>query len=260
LQNAEDMLNSHGDHKALITDAREAAQIAEDARTISVRKIEAEQQGAQRQAARDAQAKAEAEANDAADARARAEEAAQARREAEAARSEALTQQQTAQSQAEAARQETRQAEQDRAAIRAQLRDQLNSVLQTRETARGLIMNMSDVLFASGKYTLKPEAREKLAKVSGILLAHPGLKIEVEGHTDAVGSDEFNQTLSEERAQAVRDYLVEQGVPADAISAKGLGKTNPIASNSNSLGRSQNRRVELVVSGQAISARTDTAG
>ena len=118
-------------------------------------------------------------------------------------------------------------------------------------------MNMSDVLFASGKYTLKPEAREKLAKASGILLAHPGLTIQVEGHTDNVGSDEFNQTLSEERAQAVRDYLVEEGVQASAVSAKGLGKTEPIASNNSSIGRARNRRVELVVAGQAIGARGD---
>ena len=120
-------------------------------------------------------------------------------------------------------------------------------------------MNMSDVLFDFGKYTLKPEAREKLAKVSGILLAYPGLSIEVDGHTDNVGSDGFNQTLSEERANAVREYLVQQGVPLNAVSAKGFGKTAPIASNDTPTGRAQNRRVELVVSGQAIGTNFDHA-
>jgi outer membrane protein OmpA-like peptidoglycan-associated protein len=116
-------------------------------------------------------------------------------------------------------------------------------------------MNMSDVLFEFGKYTLKPEAREKLAKVSGILLSFPGLTLEVDGYTDNVGSDEFNQTLSEERAGAVRDYLTSQGVPFGSITTKGFGKTNPIASNDTAEGRQENRRVELVVSGDAIRAQ-----
>jgi outer membrane protein OmpA-like peptidoglycan-associated protein len=258
LQNAEGMLSSHGDKKALITDAREAAQTAEDARAISVSKIEAEQQAADRKARQDAQATAEAEANAAAQAKQQADDAARAQQQAEAARAAALAQQQTAEAQAETARAQAQQAEQDRATARAQLRQQLNTILQTRESARGLIMNMSDVLFSTGKYTLKPEAREKLAKVSGILLAHPGLTIEVEGHTDNVGSDEYNQTLSEERAQAVRDYLVEQGVPSSAVSAKGLGETGAIASNDTSSGRAKNRRVDLVVSGQAISTNLES--
>jgi outer membrane protein OmpA-like peptidoglycan-associated protein len=116
-------------------------------------------------------------------------------------------------------------------------------------------MNMSDVLFEFGKYTLKPEAREKLAKVSGILLSFPGLTLEVDGYTDNVGSDEFNQKLSEERADTVRDYLASQGVPATSITTKGFGKTNPIASNDTPEGRQENRRVELVVSGDAIRAQ-----
>ena len=147
------------------------------------------------------------------------------------------------------------QAEKDKAALRARLQQQLNTILETRDSARGLIMNMSDVLFEFGKYTLKPEAREKLAKVSGILLAYPGLTIEIDGYTDNIGSDEFNQTLSEERAGAVRDYLTSQGVPAGSITAKGFGKTNPVASNDTPQGRQQNRRVELVVSGDAIRAQ-----
>jgi len=113
-------------------------------------------------------------------------------------------------------------------------------------------VNMSDVLFDTGKYTLKPGAREKLAKIGGIVLAHPGLKLQIEGHTDSIGGDEYNQRLSEDRANSVRDYLVSQGVPADAVTARGFGKTQPVTDNSTAAGRQQNRRVELVVSGEAI--------
>jgi outer membrane protein OmpA-like peptidoglycan-associated protein len=144
------------------------------------------------------------------------------------------------------------QAETDKAAMRTRLSEQLNSILQTRESARGLIVSMSDVLFDTGKYSLKPGAREKLAKVAGILLAYPGLNIEVGGYTDNVGGDEMNQTLSENRARSVRDYLVQQGVLTNSVSARGFGNTLPVASNDNSAGRQQNRRVELLVSGEAI--------
>ena len=144
------------------------------------------------------------------------------------------------------------QAETDKAAMRAKLSEQLNSILQTRDTARGLIVSMSDVLFDTGKYTLKPGAREKLAKVAGILLAYPGLNIEVGGYTDNVGGDSMNQTLSENRAGSVRDYLVQQGVATNAVSARGFGNTLPVTSNDTSAGRQQNRRVELLVSGDAI--------
>jgi outer membrane protein OmpA-like peptidoglycan-associated protein len=144
------------------------------------------------------------------------------------------------------------QAETDKAAMRAKLSAQLNSILQTRDSARGLIVSMSDVLFDTGKYSLKPGAREKLAKVAGILLAYPALNIEVGGYTDNVGGDSMNQTLSENRAGSVRDYLVQQGVSTNSVSAKGFGNTLPVASNDNSAGRQQNRRVELLVSGDAI--------
>jgi outer membrane protein OmpA-like peptidoglycan-associated protein len=144
------------------------------------------------------------------------------------------------------------QAETDKAAMRTRLSEQLNSILQTRDSARGLIVSMSDVLFDTGKYSLKPGAREKLAKVAGILLAYPGLNIEVGGYTDNVGGDAMNQTLSENRADSVRDYLVQQGVATNSVSAKGFGNTLPVASNDNSAGRQQNRRVELLVSGEAI--------
>src|SRR6202041_1290898 len=129
------------------------------------------------------------------------------------------------------AEQAAQQAEQEKAQLREQLRQQLNVILETRETARGLIVNMSDVLFDTGKYSLKPGTREKLAKIGGILLAHPGLKIEIDGHTDNVGSDDFNQRLSEQRANSVRDYLVSQGVSADSVTALGLGKTRPVTAN-----------------------------
>ena len=143
-------------------------------------------------------------------------------------------------------------AETDKAAMRAKLSEQLNSILQTRDTARGLIVSMSDVLFDTGRYTLKPGAREKLAKVAGILLAYPGLNIAVGGYTDNVGGDSMNQTLSENRAGAVRDYLIQQGVATHSVSARGFGNTLPVTSNDTSSGRQQNRRVELLVSGEAI--------
>ena len=144
------------------------------------------------------------------------------------------------------------QADADKATMRAKLSEQLNSILQTRDSARGLIVSMSDVLFDTGKFSLKPGAREKLAKVAGILLAYPGLNIAVGGYTDNVGSDSMNQTLSENRAGSVRDYLVNQGVLTGAVSATGFGNTLPVATNDNSAGRQQNRRVELLVSGEAI--------
>jgi outer membrane protein OmpA-like peptidoglycan-associated protein len=136
--------------------------------------------------------------------------------------------------------------------MRERLRQQLSAVLETQETARGLIVNISDVLFDFNKYTLKPGSRETLAKVSGILLAYPGLKIQLEGHTDSIGSDEYNQKLSEDRANAVREYLVGQGVPGTTVTAAGFGKGSPVASNDNAAGRQRNRRVEMVVSGEPI--------
>ena len=125
-------------------------------------------------------------------------------------------------------------------------------ILQTRDSARGLIVSMSDVLFDTGKYSLKPGAREKLAKVAGILIAYPGLNIAVGGYTDNVGGDAMNQTLSENRAGAVRSYLVEEGVLTGSVTSQGFGDASPVASNDNSAGRQENRRVELVVSGDLI--------
>ncbi len=151
------------------------------------------------------------------------------------------------------------QSDADKAALRIKLSEQLNLILQTRDSARGLIVSMSDVLFDTGKYSLKSGAREKLAKVAGILLAYPGLNIAVGGYTDNVGGDEMNQKLSDNRAGSVRDYLVQQGVAGTSVSAEGFGNSAPVASNENSAGRQQNRRVELVVSGEAIGTTTTVA-
>lgn len=147
-------------------------------------------------------------------------------------------------------------AEQDRARLREELRQQFNLILETRDSARGLIVNMSDVLFDTAKFTLRPAAREKLAKVAGIVLAHPGLKLEVEGHTDSVGSDEYNQKLSENRAKSVAEFLTKQGLKEEAITSKGFGESTPVADNATAAGRQQNRRVELIVSGAIIEKTT----
>jgi outer membrane protein OmpA-like peptidoglycan-associated protein len=138
------------------------------------------------------------------------------------------------------------------AQLRVELLKQFNVILQTRDTARGLIVNMSDVLFDTGKSTLRPLAREKLAKVAGIVAGHPGLRLDVEGHTDSVGGDDYNQTLSEQRGESVRDYLTHEGMATDSVTTKGFGKTQPVASNDTAEGRQQNRRVELVISGEVI--------
>jgi outer membrane protein OmpA-like peptidoglycan-associated protein len=147
---------------------------------------------------------------------------------------------------------ERAQAQADKTQLRAQLLAQFNAILQTRDTARGLIVNMSDVLFDSARFTLRPLAREKLARVAGILAGHPGLRLQVEGFTDSVGSDDYNQQLSEHRASSVRDYLTQSGIPAASVTSQGFGKTQPVASNTTADGRQHNRRVELVVSGEII--------
>jgi len=271
LQSAEDYQARRGNRKSEITVAREAVQTAEDARIITVKKIEEERQASELQASANAEAQSNAQADEATRQKKQAEtEAAEARAQtaqnqvtsdaaaaqAKAASDAALATSQAATEQAQLAGQ---QAENDKTALRARLSQQLNSVLQTRDSARGLIVNMSDVLFDSGKYTLKPGAREKLSKVAGILLAYPGLNIEVDGHTDSIGSDEFNQNLSEQRADSVRAYLVEQGVMTGSVTAKGFGKTQPVGTNDTAEGRQINRRVELVVSGEAIGAQAGGA-
>jgi outer membrane protein OmpA-like peptidoglycan-associated protein len=250
----------HIDRKPLIAVAREEVQTAEDARAISVKKIDEQRQANERKASADEQAQSQAQADDATRQKERAQaDAAQAQSDMaanQAASAAAVTAAQADADQsrlaAQKAQQNAQQAESDKAALRTRLSEQLNSILQTRDSARGLIVSMSDVLFDTGKYSLKPGAREKLANVAGILLAYPGLNIEVDGYTDNVGGDEMNQQLSENRARSVRDYLVQQGVATNSVSAKGFGKTLPVAANDNAAGRQQNRRVELVVSGEAI--------
>ena len=228
-------------------DAELARQQAEAARADAIRM----RQEAEKAAADAARQKAEAEQATAA-AVAQQQAAQAAAEQAARDKAAAVDQQRAAEAETEKARQAAAKAESEKADLRAQLLNQLNSILQTRDSARGLIVNMSDVLFDTGSYTLKPGAREKLAKISGIVLAHPGLNLQIEGHTDSVGADEFNQQLSERRADSVRDFLAEQGVPASSITAKGFGKTQPVASNDTPEGRQRNRRVELVVNGDAI--------
>jgi outer membrane protein OmpA-like peptidoglycan-associated protein len=284
MNNADEHATSkHIDKKPLIAIAREAVQTAEDARAITVKKIDQARLDNERQAAADAQAQIQAQADEATRQKERAQsdtanaQAATAQAESDTAKAQSdmaanqaasaaavtAAQDDAAQSRlaAQQAEQNAQQSENDKAAMRTRLSEELNSILQTRDSARGLIVSMSDVLFDTGKYSLKPGAREKLAKVAGILLAYPGLDIEVGGYTDNVGGDEMNQRLSENRASSVRDYLVQQGVAMNSVTARGFGNTLPVASNDNSAGRQQNRRVELLVSGESIgSAINATTG
>jgi len=278
LQRAEDYYQRKQGRTPIGTAARGATQMAEDSRVLTLRRKEQARIEADRRAHEEAQAKAEADAQAAQqqaalaqqqadeDARRRAA-AEQAQAEAQRAQAAALAQQQQAQAEAAAALQAANQAEQQRQEairqkeeMRARLLAQLNQVLQTRDTARGLIVSMPDVLFDFNKYTLKPEARERLARISGIVLAYPDLKLEVDGYTDSIGSDEYNQTLSDRRAEAVRDYLVTSGVSMNNVAARGMGKADPIADNSTAAGRQLNRRVEMIVSGDVIGSLTGTGG
>jgi len=273
LDSAETLAGSK-DWKDLITQARESVQNAEDARLIAVKKMEQAQQ-AQREAhvqeqANQAVASAQAQAQQS---QAQAQQAAQAaaaaqqqqqQAEAQAAQAQAQAQQaqaqaQQAQNQAAQAQQQAAQAQQDKEALRARLLQQLNAVLQTRDTARGLVVNMSDILFRTGQYQLMPGAREALAKIAGILLAYPGLTLEVDGFTDNTGTQAVNERLSQQRAEAVRDFLVQQGVAANSITAQGLGEANPVAANDTAVGRQLNRRVELVLAGDVIGAKIGPA-
>jgi len=285
LQRAEDYLQRKQGRTPIGTAARGATQMAEDARVLTLQRKEKEKVDAEARARREAQEKAEADARaaqeQAAQAQAQSDEDARRRADAERAQAEAqqqqaaaLAQQQQAQAEADAARaaaqqaaQQTAEAErqrqeaiQQKEAMRARLLAQLNQVLQTRDTARGLIVSMPDVLFDFNKYTLKPEARERLARISGIVLAYPDLKLQIEGYTDSIGSEEYNQTLSEKRAEAVRDYLVTSGVNMNSVVAQGMGKADPVADNSTAEGRKLNRRVEMIVSGDVIGTQLTPGG
>jgi outer membrane protein OmpA-like peptidoglycan-associated protein len=288
LMHAEDVYRQKQNRATIEAAAKEATETAEEARVMAVKqRAEAEAAGAA--AAREAKARADADAESrrraeaeaareaAEQARAQAEqakaeaekmkqeaeaaaaEAARQKEAAEKAKADAIAQQQALAAEADQARQAAaqsdtlrQQAENDKQELRARLLQQLNTILATRDSARGLVANMSDVLFRSGSYELVPGARERLAKVSGIVLAYPSLRVAIEGHTDSVGTDEFNFSLSERRADAVRDYFIQQGINANAIEARGFGKSEPIASNDTPEGRQQNRRVELILSGEAI--------
>ncbi len=278
-------------HKAVVTAARDAVQAAEDARNIAVKRQDDERVAEQQRAADDATAQARSEQEEEARRRADADrqrmqaevaaaQEAKARAEADVQRQAAMLQEQQAreqaaqsaqqaaqsaqqaqdaqaqaqqaQSQAQQAQQLAAQSERDKQELRAKLLEQFNRILETRDTVRGLVVNIGDVLFDTGKYTLRSPAREALAKLSGIVLSYPGLKLQIEGHTDSTGSPTFNQKLSEQRAGAVRDYLVQQGLDMNSISAAGLGEGMPIADNATAAGRQKNRRVEIVVSGEVI--------
>jgi outer membrane protein OmpA-like peptidoglycan-associated protein len=277
----------HGDKKTLISVSRQTVQTAEDAREIAAKRIAADRADNERNASAGREANANAATADAVSARDEADrkkhEAEAAARQAQGAQANAEADSDRNRAAAAAADQQTQQAksaqataeadsERNRAAaassdmqaaqaihereeLRAKLLAQFNLILETRDTARGLVVNMSDVLFDSGQFTLRPQAREKLAKISGIVLAYPTLLLAVEGNTDSVGTEEFNQTLSEKRAETVRSYLTHQGVPEASTTAAGFGKTRPIASNDTADGRQQNRRVELIVSGEVIGTK-----
>jgi outer membrane protein OmpA-like peptidoglycan-associated protein len=278
LDRAEDYLKRKQGRTPIGTAARGATQMAEDARVLTLERKEQDRIAAERRAIEERRAKAEADAKAAAEAeaaakaqsdedarkRAQAEAArAQAEREqaeADAARAAALAEQQRAQAEAERQRRAAEEAIRQKEEMRARLLKQLNQVLETKDTERGLVVSMPDVLFDSGQYTLKPAARERLARISGIVLAYPDLKLQIEGYTDSIGTDEFNQKLSEKRAASVRDYLIDANVPVDNISAHGLGKANPIADNKTAAGRKLNRRVEMIVSGDVIGTVVGSAG
>jgi len=260
LQNADLMDAHHGDKKQEITYSREAVERAEDARVSSLRKQAAEHQRQVEEAKLQAENQAAQSQQEAQQAQLEAQQAAAAKAQADADRARAEAEAAQARAQAAAATQQANAAAQQANDERERLRSQLNSVLQTNETARGLIVNMPDVLFATGRYDLTSSARTKLAKVSGILLSYPGLKLQVEGYTDSVGGDDYNQRLSEQRAGAVRDFLVQQGVSMNNVAAVGYGKSDPIADNTTAEGRAENRRVELVVSGEAIGINTAQPG
>ena len=277
----------HKNKKSLIALSREVVQTAEDAREIAVKNIDEEEAETDRRDGlnREASSKdradeesrrrlhAEATTADAVrqrneanqqnlEAQATAQRATDAQANAERDRNDAKQLQLVAEADSERNRAaavssdtQLQQAVSDREELRARLLQQFNLILETRDTARGLVVNMSDVLFDSGRYTLRPLAREKLAKISGIVLGYPSLKLAIEGNTDSVGTEAFNQQLSEQRAEGVRTYLTQQGVPESSTTSMGFGKTRPIATNDTSEGRQQNRRVELVVSGEVIGTR-----
>ncbi|HKW62210.1 MAG TPA: OmpA family protein [Candidatus Acidoferrum sp.] len=255
LQATENALNAKRDKKDTMSAARQTVQFAEDARALAAQRQDEARIAGEKEAAA-ARAKAEAEEKAAQEAKRQAEltaaKQAQMKAEADAAAIKAKAEADALKAKEEAAQAEAERARKAAADLRAQLLDQFNRILETRDTPRGLVVNMGDVLFDFGKYDLRPEAREKLAKLTGIILGHSGLELAVEGHTDNVGSDELNQKLSEKRAETVRAYLIRQGLADASVRSRGFGETSPVADNSTAEGRQRNRRVEIVVSGEVI--------
>jgi outer membrane protein OmpA-like peptidoglycan-associated protein len=273
LQMAENALTSNADKKQIISTAKQAVQFAEDARAFSAERQDQLRIAAEKQAAAD-KARSQAEATaaaQAAEAKARADaeakrqaelaaaKQAQMQAEADAAATKAKAEADALKAKEDAARAEAERARQAAADLRAQLLEQFNRVLPTVDTPRGLQVNMGDVLFDTAKFNLRMPAQLGLAKLSGIVLSHPGLKLAVEGYTDTTGTAAFNQTLSEQRANAVRDYLIQQGLDAGTITAQGFGPANPVASNDTPQGRQQNRRVEIIISGEVIGTKIGTS-
>ena len=269
LQQTENSLTSKADKSQIITNSRQTIQFAEDARALSAERQESERIQNEKNAAA-AKAKAEADAVAAAEAKRQAEltaareaqmkaeaaaQSAQQKAAAEIAAQKAAVEQAALQAKEQAAREEAARAQAATAALRAQLLQQLNEVLQTTDTPRGLVVNMADVLFETGKFALSQDAQLKLAKLSGIIQAHPGLNLAIEGHTDTTGTADFNMKLSQQRGDAVREFLISQGLSPDIITAKGMGQDNPVADNSTAAGRKLNRRVEIIVSGEVIGAK-----
>ena len=270
LQMAENSLASKAGKSQILSNARQTIQFAEDARALSAERQEAERIQKEKDAAATAaaaKAKAEAEAAAATEAKRQAElsaakeaqlkaeaaaQAAQQKAAAQEAAAKAAAEQAALQAKEQAAKEEAARAQAATAALRAQLLQQLNEVLQTTDTPRGLVVNMADVLFETGKYALSTDAQLKLAKLSGIIQAHPGLNLAIEGYTDTTGTPDFNMKLSQQRADTVREFLISQGLSADTITAKGMGQDNPVADNSTAAGRKLNRRVEIIVSGKVI--------
>jgi len=269
LQMAENSLASKSDKSKIVTNARQTIQFAEDARALSSERQEAERIQNEKDAAAAAakskaeqqaalEAKRQAELTAAKEAQIKAEAAAkeaQMQAEAAQARSEAEAKQAAEQAKAQAAKEDAERARAATAALRAQLLQQLNSVLQTSDSPRGLVVNMGDVLFDFGRYDLKPDTKITLAKLAGIIQSHPGLHLAIEGHTDNIGSDEANMRLSQQRGDTVREFLVQQGLVADTVTAVGVGKAEPVADNSTNEGRQKNRRVEIIVSGETIGTK-----
>jgi len=270
LQKAKDQLNEANDYQQrkpgasqVETSARQAVQTAEEARLMTIKREQDAEAERQRKEQEDRAAAAQAEAQqrqaEAAQAQAQAEQAQAQQQQAEQARQQAELAQQQAAQQAQSAEQARQQAEQarqqaenEKAQMRARMLQQLNQVLETKDTARGLIVSMPDVLFDINKSDLKSTARERLAKVAGILISYPDIHVEVDGYTDSTGSLDLNERLSQARAESVRSYLTSQGVNSSTITAQGFGPNDPVASNETASGRQQNRRVELVVSGSSI--------